>query len=372
MFGGLRTVARGDSKIDFVGRIKVWAIISGAVLLISLVALFWRGLNLGLSFKGGTSMRAPLNTAVTVPQLRNVMEAAGVADAEVQIAVGPPPRHLREALIQSKHLSPEELPDAQQALAKAAGVGLNDVNVEDVGPKWGREISKKALQGLIAFLILVVAYISFRFEPKMAAAAIAALFHDLIGTAGIYALVGFQVTPATVVAILTILGYSLYDTVVVFDKVRENTPGVMATKMSYAQMVNKSVNQVLMRSINTSLTSLIPVTALLIVGAGLTGAEQLKDLALALFIGILIGTYSSIFVASPLLAIWKEREPRYAAIKARQQREGRAAFAPVAATAVGSMDIPAEPVAASRSPRPGAYRPPAAKPRKKRRGKRKR
>jgi preprotein translocase subunit SecF len=369
MLEGLKIVARGDSKIDFVGRTKTWLRISAAVLLISFIALLTRGLNLGLSFKGGTIFRANLETNATVPDIRKGMEDVGLADAEIQIAESP--SGAREALVQSKHLDEKDLLAAQEALAKVAGIDANQVSVDDVGPKWGRQISKKALQGLIAFLILVVAYISFRFEPKMAAAAIIALLHDLLATAGLYALVGFEVSPATVVALLTILGYSLYDTVVVFDKVRENTPSVLTTKIPYSDMVNRSVNQVLMRSINTSLTSLIPVTALLLVGAGLTGAEQLKDLALALLIGILVGTYSSIFVASPILALWKEREPRYQAIRSRQRREsGAPAYAATAAAPAPSSE---DGETSARAPQPGSvYRPPTARPRKKRRGKRRR
>jgi len=380
MFAGLRKIARGESNIDFVDRWKLWFAISGVVLLASIGGLVFRGLNLGLSFKGGTSMRAPNTANATVAQYRDGLAAVGVTDAQIQLETDPV-SHQRLVLVQSKHLSSQapagvqsELDKARAAVAQTAGLGtnINQVSVDDVGPTWGRQISKKALEGLIAFLVLVVIYIAFRFEPKMSAAAVAALFHDLIATAGVYALIGFQVSPATVVALLTILGYSLYDTVVVFDKIRENAGTVGGqNRVTYTDMVNRSVNHVLMRSINTSLTSLIPVGALLLVGQSLVGAEDLKDLALALLIGILVGTYSSIFIASPLLAIWKEREPRYQAV--RRPARGTARPATLATAAASTAPATAE-TGGNGAPRiPVTARAPvAARGRKRRRGKRRR
>ena len=205
------------------------------------------------------------------------------------------------------------------ALARAAGISPNQINEEDVGPTWGSTISRKMIIGLIVFVILVTMYISVRFEVKMAAGALVALAHDLIITAGVYALVGREVTPETVIAILTILGYSLYDTVVIFDKVKENTESsAMVARDTYSGVVNSSLNQTLMRSVNTSLVVLLPIGALL-----LFGGQTLKDFAFALFIGVASGTYSSIFVAAPILALLKEREPRFQQIKARA--EARAA-----------------------------------------------
>jgi preprotein translocase subunit SecF len=264
--------------------------------------------------------------------------------------------------------------DLRQAVATEAGITSDQINEQDVGPTWGGTISSKAITGLIVFLVLVSLYISLRFEPKMAGAALAALFHDLLATAGIYALVGFEVTPATVIALLTLLGYSLYDTVVVFDKIRENGETLTARNATtYSAMVNRSVNQVLMRSINTSLTSLLPVGGLLFVGAFLLGASTLEDLALALFVGILVGTYSSIFVASPILAWWKEREPRYQKLRARvtgvPARVPSARFEPEPAV-VGSAprepsgDGPRAPLRVPRQPPRG--------PRRRRRGRRRR
>jgi preprotein translocase subunit SecF len=208
----------------------------------------------------------------------------------------------------------------EQKLAALAGQTnpSTAVSVNDVGPTWGHQISDKALRGLIVFLILVTIYISIRFEPKMAAGALAALVHDLLATAGIYALIGIPVTPGTVIALLTLLGYSLYDTVVVFDRIADNVQTVSSKQqVPYSDMVNTSVNQVLMRSINTSLSTLLPIAALLFVGVLLFHASTLSDLATALFIGTIVGTYSSIFVASPILAGLKEREPKYANIRRR-------------------------------------------------------
>ena len=207
------------------------------------------------------------------------------------------------------------------ALAKYAGVSTNDVSISTVGPTWGHEVSQKAIQALIYFFILLALYLSVRFEFKMAVAAIVAVIHDIIFTMGVYALFHFEVTPATITAFLTILGFSLYDTVVVFDKVRENQRRMTATgRSTYGEMVNTSLNQVLMRSLSTSFVALMPVLSLLIVGTGVFGAKSLEDFALALAAGLFIGSYSSIFVAAPLLAWWKEREPQYRALAARRAR----------------------------------------------------
>jgi preprotein translocase subunit SecF len=207
------------------------------------------------------------------------------------------------------------------ALAKVAGTQVNAVSTDSIGSKWGGTVSRKALFALLVFLVVVTIYVSLRMEFKMAVAALVALVHDLIITAGLYALARFEVTPATVIALLTILGYSMYDTVVVFDKVRENTGSLSAmSRTTYSEAANLAVNQTMMRSLNTSLASLLPIGALLFVGAFLLGAETLKDLALALFVGVAAGAYSSIFIATPLVAAWKEKEPRYAQLRARVAR----------------------------------------------------
>src|SRR5204863_2419811 len=220
--------------------------------------------------------------------------------------------------VKTKALGGDERARLLSDLADQAGVGTADINIQDVGPTWGAQISQKAVQGLIIFLVLVTVYIAFRFEWKMALAAQTALLHDLIITAGIYALVGRTVTPATVIAILTILGYSLYDTVVIFDKVKENTESLsMVTKETYSGVVNISLNQVLMRSVNTSLVVLLPILTLL-----LFGGSTLKDFAFAMLIGVTTGAYSSIFIAAPILTILKGREAKYRQMEARRtQRE---------------------------------------------------
>ncbi len=220
--------------------------------------------------------------------------------------------------VKTKELGGDERARLLSQLADQAGVGTADINIQDVGPTWGAQISQKAVQGLIIFLVLVTVYIAFRFEWKMALAAQTALLHDLIITAGIYALVGREVTPATVIAILTILGYSLYDTVVIFDRVKENTESIaLVGREGYSNVVNLSLNETLMRSVNTSLVVLLPILSLL-----LFGGSTLKDFAFALFIGVASGTYSSIFIASPMLALLKEREPRYQQIRARALGRG--------------------------------------------------
>jgi preprotein translocase subunit SecF len=212
------------------------------------------------------------------------------------------------------------------ALAKYAGTETSAVSISTVGPTWGHEVSQKALKAVIVFLLVLAVYLSFRFEFKMAVSSIVAVLHDIIFTIGAYALFQFEVTPATVTAFLTILGFSLYDTVVVFDKVKENQRLLTATgRSSYGEMVNTSLNQVLMRSLSTSVVALLPVLSLLFVGSGIFGATALEEFALALAAGLFIGSYSSIFVAAPLLAWWKGREPQYRAIEDRRQRRTLAA-----------------------------------------------
>ncbi len=226
------------------------------------------------------------------------------------------------------------------------------VSTETVGSSWGSQITHKAVESLIIFLLAIVVYLSLRYEWKMAAAAIIALIHDLVITVGIYALVGFDVSPSTVIGLLTILGYSLYDTVVVFDKVRENTaPIAGGSRYTYAQAANLAVNQTLVRSINTSVIALLPVASLLFVGAGLLGAGSLKDLALALFIGLATGSYSSIFIATPLLVLFKEREPQYIALSKRvAARTGSSARAGDRCRVGGWRQRRSAPAAARRRP----------------------
>jgi preprotein translocase subunit SecF len=250
--------------------------------------------------------------------VRDAISPLGIADAKVLIVGN------NSVRVQSKDLSPAQQAKVTAALAKYAGIPDAQVSVSNVGPTWGDKVSSKALTALLVFFLVIAAYLTFRFEWRMALAAIIAVVHDIIITVGVYAVTGFEVTPATVVAFLTILGFSLYDTVVVFDKVEENVAGIGATgRETYSGVVNRSMNQVLMRSLNTSFVAVLPVFSLLVVGAYVFGAVTIKDFSLALFIGLLTGAYSSIFVATPILAILKEREPRYAAL--RQKLAGRAA-----------------------------------------------
>lgn len=317
-----RKIYRSEFNIDFIGRRKLWLTISGGIIGVSLLALVpaVRGLQFGIDFRGGTVLRASVDDDVSVPKVKDALAEAGQPGSVVQI-VKDQTSGRRQVQVQTGAIPPEDRQKVTNALAGVTGGQASEIDIEAVGEKWGAQITTKALRGLGIFLLLVVIYMSWRLEPKMAASGIIALLHDLIATAGIFALVGFEVTPATVIALLTILGYSLYDTVVVFDKIRENTALSSNARKSYAEIANASTNQVLMRSISTSLTTLIPVGSLLFVGSALLGADTLKDLALALFVGIAASTYSSIFVATPVLSIWKEREPRYAAVRSRALRD---------------------------------------------------
>jgi preprotein translocase subunit SecF len=305
----------GETSLDFIGRRRTWYLVSAAFVLISLGSLVIQGFNLGVDFKGGGVFEFKPSAATTVSEVIDTVKSAGVPGTPIVEKIG--------GGVGSYRVKTEELTSAQVSavadkLASKYHVDPDKINPTSVSPTWGKQITKKALTGLFVFLALVIVYISMRFEPKMATAAILALIHDIIITAGIYSIVGFEVTPSTVIAFLTILGYSLYDTVVVFDKVRENTVGLAGgNRMDYSTAANLSINQTLMRSINTSLTSLLPVGSLLFVGVFLLGAGSLKDLSLALFVGIATGAYSSIFVATPLLTDLKEREPQFKALKAR-------------------------------------------------------
>ena len=312
--GLLGRLYRGETDADFVGRAKLWFALSGAVILLGLVSLLTRGLNLGIDFEGGTSWELPAGE-LTVESARDVLAEEGVPDAEVQTLSDDGAERIR---VQAERGDDVVTQDVATALAVAAGVDDDTVDVQDVSASWGEEITAKALRALLVFLVVVSIFITVRFELKMALATLAALVHDLLVTIGVYSLFGFPVTPATVIAILTILGYSIYDGIVVFDRVDENAKRLAGnSRITYAGMVNASLNQVLMRTLNTSITALIPILSLLVVGSLILGAGTLQEFALALFVGQLSGAYSSIFIASPLLAILKEREPKLAALKQR-------------------------------------------------------
>ncbi|HTP15174.1 MAG TPA: protein translocase subunit SecF [Streptosporangiaceae bacterium] len=301
---------RGEVSFDFVGRQKLWYTISGLILVISIAALLIRGLDYSVEFKGGSIYQFSSPKATSSAQVTSVVTKAGAGAVTVQSVK--PPGKPQSWQVQTAKLPYGESVKVEDAIARSFSIPLNKISPQFVGPSWGSQISQKALEALIAFMVVIVGYLSIAFEWKMATAALVALLHDIVITIGIYALTGLQVSPATVIGLLTILGYSLYDTVVVFDKVRENTAGLLATRRStYSQAANLALNQTLVRSINTSLIALLPVAAILAVSTAYLGQGELQDLSLVLFIGMLSGTYSSIFIATPVLADLKEREPQY-------------------------------------------------------------
>jgi preprotein translocase subunit SecF len=323
---------RGEVSFNFVGRQRLWYTISGIILLVSVVALLTRGLNFSEEFKGGASFQFPANSSTTQAAIAQVVEQAGGGQATIQHLTG----HVSQWVVQTKSLVPAVSTQVTAAISQHFHIPFDNVSVSFVGATWGSQISSKAIEALIIFLVVIVIYLTIAFEWKMAIAAFVALMHDIVITVGVYALVGFPVAPASVIGLLTILGYSLYDTVVVFDKVRENTAGLLTTARStYSEAANLALNQTLVRSINTSLTALLPVASILFIGGALLGTGTLNDLSLVLFVGMLSGTYSSIFIATPVLADLKEREPQYKELAARVKRRaagGRAAQRAAAAT----------------------------------------
>jgi preprotein translocase subunit SecF len=296
----------GKVSFDFVGRRKLWYTLSALIVAIAIVGLVFRGLNFGIDFKGGVQFQAQItDPSSQIKKLNDAVVGTDIGNASHPVVVASGQHAVQ---VTTKTLTTDEIQVVQQALVKA---GASEVSPSSVGATWGAQIAKKALLGLGVFLVLVVIFIWAYFrEWRMSVAALVALAHDVLITVGVYALAGFEVTPATVTGLLTILGYSLYDTVVVFDKVRENTKGIVnSTRRTYAEAANLAVNQTLVRSINTSIAALLPVAALLYVGAFYLGSGPLEDLALSLFVGMAAGTYSSIFIATPLLAQLKMHEP---------------------------------------------------------------
>jgi preprotein translocase subunit SecF len=326
----------GEAGLDVVNRRRSWFRVTAVVVLLCVLLMVFRGFNFGIEFAGGNSVRVPADSS-QLTELREAAEDAGAEVSSAQVVGG------NSVLLRTEALTPDQEDAVVAAVAEAAGVSVEEVSPQSVSADWGGDVTNKALLALVVFLVAVVAFLAVRFQPKMAVAAIAALLHDIIVTAGVYALIGFEVTPSTVIGLLTILGFSLYDTVVVFDKVDENTKDLTkSARSTYGEAANLAVNQTLMRSINTSVIALLPVAGLLFVGAGLLGAGTLKDLALVLFVGLAVGTYSSIFLATPVLAELKEREPEQQALRkrvlARRAAEARAA----------SSGTPRGPVASAR------------------------
>ena len=305
---------RGEVSFDFVGRRRLWYAISAFILVVSIVAVIVRGLSFSVDFKGGAIFTFP-SSSTSLSQVQDAVESGGISGAIVQQTHG----EKNGWQVQTKSLTGAQTVALEKTMSSKLGVNSDDISVTTVGPSWGSQISGKALEALIAFMIVIVIYLSIAFELRMAIAAFVALVHDLVIATGIYALAGFQVSPATVIGLLTILGYSLYDTVVVFDKVRENTAGLLGgARTTYSQAANLALNQTLVRSINTSIIALLPVAGILVVATSLLGANnELEELALVLFVGMLSGTYSSIFIATPVLTDLKERQPQYQALAKR-------------------------------------------------------
>lgn len=299
---GIGRLLRNQNNIDFPSLWKRGLMISGALLLVAVGSLLFRGLNLGIEFEGGASWEVR-SAQVDADDLRDALEPMGLGDARVQKVAN----NLWRVRAETENAA--ALEQVSIALADAAGVSPSDVTANAVGASWGNEVTAKARTALIVFFIVLFIYISLRLEWKMAVGALAAVAHDILITVGIYALFQLEVTSATVIAFLTILGYSLYDTLVVFDKVRENERRATgAAAMTYSEVTSYSLNQVLMRSVNTTITSVLPVLAVLVVGRFILGAVTLQEFAIALLVGLLVGTYSSLFIATPIVARLKERE----------------------------------------------------------------
>ncbi|MGY1856264.1 protein translocase subunit SecF [Modestobacter sp. SYSU DS0290] len=301
----------GEVGLAVVAKRRFWFRVTAVVVLLCALAMVVRGFNFSIEFAGGNSLRVPA-TSEQLADVREAAEGAGAEVASAQVVGGD------SVLLRTSELDNDTESAVVDAVAEAAGVDRSEVSPQSVSADWGGDVTNQALIALAVFLVAVVAFLAIRFQPKMAVAAIVALLHDIIVTAGVYALVGFEVSPSTVIGLLTILGFSLYDTVVVFDKVDENVKDLTkSSRSTFTEASDLAVNQTLMRSINTSVIALLPVAGLLFVGAGLLGAGTLKDLALVLFVGLAAGTYSSIFLATPVLAELKEREPEQQALRKR-------------------------------------------------------
>ncbi|MET7985270.1 MULTISPECIES: protein translocase subunit SecF [unclassified Streptomyces] len=303
---------RGEIGYDFVGKRKIWYGISILITITAILGLTVRGLNMGIEFQGGAVFTTTGKSSVSVSQAETFAQDVSGHDAVVQkLGNG----GLR---IQIAGIDTDKSDTIKNKLATDLKVDSESINADLVGPSWGDQIANKAWEGLAIFMVLVVIYLAIAFEWRMAIAALVALIHDITITVGIYALVGFEVTPGTVIGLLTILGYSLYDTVVVFDSLKEQTKDITKqTRWTYSDVADRSINSTLVRSINTTVVALLPVGALLFIGGGVLGAGVLNDISLSLFVGLAAGAYSSIFIATPLVADLKEREPQMKALRKR-------------------------------------------------------
>ncbi len=348
----------GKKSVDFVGRRWLWYSGSLLIILLCVGGLYFKGLNWGIEFTGGAEYRVPLEssqvTQSTADDLRQAVADTGIDNASSPVVTTTGDNGI---LIQTEPLTVAESQQVKDVIVDTTGAEASDISQSEIGASWGQEVAQRALLGLAVFLVLVVLFIWAYFRQwKMSAAALVALAHDVVITIGVYAISGFEVSPATVTGILTILGFSLYDTVVVFDKVRENTKDLRATHKTYAEAANLAVNQTLVRSINTSIVALIPVGCILYVGAVQLGTGAMKDLALALFVGMAAGVYSSVFIATPLLAHLKSGESEVVAAEKREKARRRAQadrYAMVPAVKGDIADLPVQ-------PEPGAAPPTAS------------
>lgn len=332
----------GKRSFDIVGKRKRWFGIAIALVLLSFLVLGLKGLNPGIEFRGGSEFTVSGASTTSGDPARSVLAGIGLEEEARVTTVG-----TDSLRIQTQELTARQVEEARAGLAAAYGVTDAEITSTFIGPAWGSDVTRKAVQGLVTFLVLVTLVMAAYFRTwRMSAAAVVALIHDLIVTVGLYALVGFEVTPASVIGFLTILGYSLYDTVVVFDKVRENTHRIFdQDKVTYQEAANLAVNQTLVRSINTSVVGILPVASILFVGTFLLGAGTLRDIALALFIGMIISTASSIFLATPLEVALQGRSPKVAAhtrkvLARREARRSEGAAGDLSAPLLGAAVVP--------------------------------
>ena len=367
MSGAIRRLYRGENRYNFIGRRMYWYAASGIMIAICALSIGIRGFNYGIEFAGGTQFQIPIsNTQITTTEVNTAFKNANVSSAEAAQVVGS--GSTKQIRVRTGSLKPAEQVRVKTAVAKDVNLDVNKLSVNSVSSTWGHDITVKAVEGLIVFLIVVSIYMSIRFHWRMAVGGILALLHDLIIAAGIYSIIGFEVTPSTIVGLLTILGFSLYDTVVVYDKVGENSRDLLAgSRMTFSDAANLAVNQTLMRSINTSLIALLPVAGLLFVGVGLLGVGTIKDLALILFVGLASGAYSSLFLATPIVVDITERDPQYKALakrveaKRNSDRNRAASSSSAAEPALAGADTGSATPSAPRrqggpapAPRPGA------------------
>jgi preprotein translocase subunit SecF len=354
----LQDVYRGDNNFNFIRAWRVGLIVAVIVCVGSVTLLFTRGLNLGIDFEGGGVWEVPVSD-VSVEQARDVTDGLGIGEAKIQFATNADGTQILR--VQAGVDAVDRTGEVTSALADLAGVTNSEVSVSTVGPSWGDAITKQAVRALVFFFFAITLYMSIRLEWRMAVGALAAVVNDLLLSVGVYSLFRFEVTPATVIAFLTVLGFSLYDTIVVFDKAQDNTARVVG-RQPYREIMNRSLNQTLMRSINTTIATILPIMSLLLIGAGFLGAATLKDFGIALFVGLSSGAYSSIMVAAPVVVMLKEREPRFAPagdavpVAAAPVRSSRGRPAKAAAGGAPKPTTSATPAASATGPIPARPR----------------